>query len=109
MGDEQAGPGTGFTVNQETLTAAANTLQQAADDLATVSGTLANPAGYTADNYGDYGAVAAAQAFIPAWQDELQVDHDALADLADKVRQSAAAYQVNDGKVAAGFRRGREF
>jgi hypothetical protein len=91
------------------LTAAANTLQSAADGLASVSGSLAAPPPWNADTFGDYGAAEAAQSFVQSWQDELQVDHDAVAMLADKVRQSAANYQANDTKVAAGFGRGREF
>ncbi|MFE0461416.1 hypothetical protein ACFW1A_19425 [Kitasatospora sp. NPDC058965] len=107
QGGDSQGPAGGFTVDQATLTAAATALQQAAAGLATVSGSLADPPAYVEDVYGEYGAVGAAQAFIPGWQDELQVDHDALADLADRVRQSAANYGGTDGRVAQHLRGGR--
>ncbi|MFE9423445.1 type VII secretion target [Kitasatospora sp. NPDC006697] len=104
MGEQPTGgAGTGFTVNHDTLTTAADRLKAAADDLAAVSGSLASPPAFGADNYGDYGAADAARDFVAAWQDELQLNHDALALLADKVRQSAANYQAGDAKVAAGL------
>ncbi|MCX4751353.1 type VII secretion target [Kitasatospora sp. NBC_01287] len=104
MGDQPpSGPGPGYTVDYATLTAAANTLEQAAGDLATTSGKLAHPPAFTADTFGDYGAADAARGFVGAWQDEVQVDHDAIAQLADKVRQSAANYQAGDAAAATGF------
>ena len=104
MGDQpQGGPGTGYTVNHDTLSAAANTLGQAAADLDTVASKLAHPPAFTADTFGDYGAADAVQAFVGAWRDELQLDHDAVAQLADNVRQSAANYKAGDAAAAAGF------
>jgi hypothetical protein len=93
----------GYTVDYQAVSGAATTLDQAAGDLATVSGGLARPPAFTEDVFGEYGAQDAAKAFVGAWQDELRVDHDAVAQSAANIRQCLANYQQNDGAVAAGL------
>ncbi|WP_406207571.1 type VII secretion target [Kitasatospora sp. NBC_01560] len=97
MGDT-AGPG--FTAHPEKMDSAADKLTAAGTDVGTVRDALGRLSMSGEDTFGPYGAPEAAKAFWSAWQDELGVNTDALHDLGDKVRLSAANYGGVDGKIS---------
>ncbi|MFG3053569.1 WXG100 family type VII secretion target [Kitasatospora sp. NPDC048239] len=92
--------GTGFTAHPGKLDSAADKLTAAGNDVGTIRDTLGRLSMSGEDTFGPYGAPDAAKAFWTAWQDELGVNTDALHDLGDKVRTTAANYAGVDGNVS---------
>ncbi|MFF2045292.1 WXG100 family type VII secretion target [Kitasatospora sp. NPDC058170] len=95
--------GTGFTAHPEKLDSAADKLTAAGKDVATIRDALGKLSMSGEDTFGPYGAPDAAKAFWSAWQDELGVNTDALHDLGDKVRTTAANYGSSDQHVSQHF------
>lgn len=95
--------GGGFAVENEELDSAAKNLDQAADDLGAVKDRLSHPLRFMEFEYGEYGVAGAALSFVTSWQDEAQVDIDALRELAGKLRQTSSNYRSNEARTAGSF------
>ncbi|MFF4345344.1 hypothetical protein ACFY00_36220 [Kitasatospora sp. NPDC001540] len=94
-------------MDHEVLEECGRKLDRAGDDLAAAGGGLECLGEFTAARVGDYGVADAAAAFFAAWRDERLLDVEALHELADKVRRSAANYRDTDHAVAGALTRQR--
>ncbi|MFJ2865942.1 WXG100 family type VII secretion target [Kitasatospora sp. NPDC087314] len=103
MGDD--GAGTGFSAHPEKLGDAGDRLITASTDVAGVKETLGKLNMSVPETFGEY-AGDAAKAFWSAWQDELQVNVDALSDLGGRVHTTAANYAKTDHGVQQQYQQG---
>ncbi|MFJ9696119.1 hypothetical protein [Kitasatospora sp. NPDC101183] len=93
------GAGSGFSAHPEKLGDAGDQLIAAGGDVGSVKDVLGKLAMSGEDTFGEYGAGDAAKAFWSAWQDELDVNVDALKDLGGKVHGTVANYAATDNGV----------
>ncbi|WP_188299210.1 WXG100 family type VII secretion target [Streptomyces sp. CBMA156] len=99
------GAGTGFSANPEKLGDAGDRLITAGTDVGGVKAILDKLNMSDPEVLGEY-AGEAAKAFWQAWQDELQVNVDALADLGGKVHTTVANYSATDHGVQQQYQQG---
>ncbi|WBP92043.1 WXG100 family type VII secretion target [Kitasatospora cathayae] len=99
------GVGAGFGAHPEKLGDAGDKLVSASGDVSGVKETLGKLNMSDPAVFGDY-AGDAAKAFWSAWQDELQVNVDALSDLGGKVHTTAANYAQADHGVQQQYQQG---
>ncbi|MFE4356757.1 hypothetical protein ACWDD9_20950 [Kitasatospora sp. NPDC001119] len=100
------GAGTGFGAHPEKLGDAGDKLVAAGGDVGGVKAALDKLNMSDPAVLGEYGAGDAAKAFWQAWQDELQVNVDALKDLGGKVHTTAANYATTDHGVQQQYQQG---
>jgi len=89
-----------FSVDYEALDGCARKLGTAGDDLEAAGSGLECLGDLPSAQVGDYGVHEAAGNFFGAWRDERVLNVQALRELADKVRQSAANYRATDEALA---------
>ncbi|MFE1320854.1 WXG100 family type VII secretion target [Kitasatospora phosalacinea] len=94
-------------MDHEALEECGRKLERAGDDLETAGGGLECLGEFTAARVGDYGVADAAGNFFASWRDERLLNVEALHELADKVRRSAANYRDTDHAVAGSLTRQR--
>ncbi|CAN3977402.1 WXG100 family type VII secretion target [Kitasatospora purpeofusca] len=99
------GAGTGFGADPAKLGDAGDRLIAAGGDVGGVKAVLDRLNMSDAAVLGEY-AGDAAKAFWQAWQDELQVNIDALSDLGGKVHTTAANYSATDHGVRQQYQQG---
>ncbi|MFE3875462.1 WXG100 family type VII secretion target [Kitasatospora sp. NPDC059146] len=103
MGND--GVGTGFSAHPEKLGDAGDRLITASGDVGGIKGTLDKLNMSDPATFGEY-AGDGAKAFWSAWQDELQVNIDALSDLGGKVHTTVANYAKADHGVQQQYQQG---
>ncbi|GAA2085332.1 hypothetical protein GCM10009759_05000 [Kitasatospora saccharophila] len=92
-------------MDHEALEECGRKLGRAGDDLETAGSGLECLGVITAARVGDYGVADAADNFFGSWRDERLLNVEALYELADRVRQSAANYRDTDEAVAGSLHR----